>query len=41
MKMISENGKFVVKLHVKNSKIKEDREAAIEMYYKNRCSVYS
>ena len=33
--------KSAVKFQVKNSKITENREAAIEMYYKNRCLFYS
>ena len=39
--MISKNGKSVVKLLLKNSKLKENREAATEMYYKIRCTFYS
>ena len=41
MKIKGKNGKSVVKLDVKNSKIKEDGETVIDMYYKNRCSLYS
>ena len=33
--------KSVVKFHEKNSKVTENREAAIEMYYENRCLFYS
>ena len=39
--MTIKNGKSVVKFQLKNSKIKENREAAIKMYFKNRCSFYS
>ena len=38
--MISKNGKSVVKVLLKNSKLKENREAATEMYYKIRCTFY-
>ena len=41
MKIKGKNGKSVVKFDVKNSKIKEDGETVIDMYYKNRCSLYS
>ena len=42
MKMISKNWKSAVKFQVKNDKIKKkNREAAIEMYFKNRYSFYS
>ena len=40
LKMISKNGKSVVKVLLKNSKLKENREAATEMYYKIRCTFY-
>ena len=33
--------KSVVKFQVKNSKITENREAVIEMFYENRCLFYS
>ena len=33
--------KSVVKFQVKKSKITENREAAVEMYYENSCSFYS
>ena len=41
MKVKGKNGKSVEKFQVKNSKIKEDGETVIDMYYKNRCSLYS
>ena len=40
LKMLSKNRKSIVKLLVKNSKLKENREAATEMYYKIRCTFY-
>ena len=39
--MKGKNGKSVVKFQVKSSNFKEDGETVIDMYHKNRCSLYS